>query len=96
MTDAYDVAGATVHPGIAERVLLRHAAVAEACVIGGAEGATAHVVLVPAAPAEVEPELRALLETLPVHARPTAIKYVASLPKNANGKVLRRRLSPAA
>jgi len=96
MADAYDVAGVTVHPGIAERVLLRHAAVAEACVIGGAAGAIAHVVLVPAASADVEPELRALLETLPVHARPTAINYVRSLPKNANGKVLRRRLSPAA
>jgi acyl-coenzyme A synthetase/AMP-(fatty) acid ligase len=49
-----------------------------------------------AASPEVDGELRALLETLPVPARPTAIKYVASLPKNVNGKVLRRRLSPAA
>jgi fatty-acyl-CoA synthase len=96
MEDAYDIAGTTVHPGIAERVLLRHAAVAEACVVGGADGTTAHVVLDPAASADVEAELGALLETLPVHARPTAMKYVASLPKNANGKVLRRRLSPAA
>lgn len=96
MVDAYDVDGTTVHPGIAERVLLRHAAVAEACVIGSAEGATAHVVLGVAASAELEAELRALLETLPVHARPTAMKYVASLPKNAHGKVLRRRLSSSA
>jgi acyl-CoA synthetase (AMP-forming)/AMP-acid ligase II len=96
MADAYDVAGTTVHPGIAERVLLRHAAVAEACVIGGAEGATAHLVLGPTASADVEAELGALLETLPAHARPTAVKYVASLPRNANGKVLRRRLSPVA
>jgi fatty-acyl-CoA synthase len=96
MADAYDVAGRTVHPGIAERVLLRHAAVADVCVIGGAEGATAHIVLGPAPSTAVDAELRALLATLPVHARPTAFKYVASLPKNANGKVLRRRLSPAA
>lgn len=96
MADAYKVAGTTVHPGIAERVLLRHAAVAEACVVGGPDGATAHIVLGPAAPADVEAELRALLETLPVHARPTAITYVASLPKNAHGKVLRRRLSSVA
>ena len=94
MADAYDVAGTAVHPGTAERVLLTHEAVVEACVIGGAEGATAHVVLGPIASAGVEAELRALLETLPVHARPTAITYVASLPKNANGKILRRRLSP--
>jgi fatty-acyl-CoA synthase len=96
MADAYDVAGTTVHPGIAERVLLRHAAVAEACVVGGPDGATAHIVLGPTATADVEAELRALSETLPVHARLTAINYVASLPKNAYGKVLRRRLSSAA
>jgi fatty-acyl-CoA synthase len=91
--DAYMSAGVLVHPGLAERVLLQHASVAEACVLGGDEGALAYVVLEPWAEAEVETQLWSLCrEHLPVHARPTEIRRVASLPKNPAGKILRHRI----
>jgi fatty-acyl-CoA synthase len=92
--DAYISAGVLVHPGLAERVLLQHTSVAEACVIGRNDGAVAYVVLEPWAEAGVEAELWSLCrEHLPVHARPAAIKRVASLPKNPAGKIMRHRIA---
>jgi len=89
--DAYVSAGKIVHPGIVERVLLEHPAVAEACVLGGDEGAVAYIVLAAgAAAAEVDGELPALCATrLAVHARPTAIEFVETLPRNPGGKIMR-------
>jgi len=79
-------AGVLVHPGLAERVLRQHPAVAEACVLGGADGAVAYVVLEPWAAAGVEAELQSLCrEQLPVYARPAAIERIVSLPKNPAG-----------
>ena len=91
--DAYMSAGVLVHPGVAERVLRQHPAVAEACVLGGADGAVAYVVLEPWAAAGVEAELLSLCrEQLPVYARPAAIERVVSLPKNPAGKIVRHRI----
>ena len=93
MSDAYISAGKVVHPGVVERVLLQHACVADACVIGGDNEAVAYVVLKAGAGAAIEHELFSLCrDQLPVHARPTAIEFVASLPRNPGGKILRHLL----
>ena len=101
MADAYVSAGNVVHPGVVEHVLLEHASVAEACVLGEDAEAVAYVVLKAGAGATVEHELFALCrEQLPAYARPTAIEFVASLPKNPAGKImrhlLRRETTPSA
>jgi fatty-acyl-CoA synthase len=88
--DAYMSGGTLVHPGFAERVLLRHPSVAEAVIVSGEQGAVAYVVLEPLADAGVEAELWSLSrQLLPAHARPVAIQRVASLPKNPAGKIMR-------
>jgi fatty-acyl-CoA synthase len=93
VADAYVSAGQVVHPGIAERVLLEHPSVAEACVLGGADGAVAYVVPAPGATTGIEAALLSLCaEHLPAHARPTAIELVASLPRNPGGKIMRHLL----
>jgi acyl-CoA synthetase (AMP-forming)/AMP-acid ligase II len=95
--DAYLSAGTLVHPGLAERVLLQHPAVAEACVVGREEGAVAYVVLETWIEADVEEELWSLCrDQLPVPARPAAIERVASLPRNPAGKIMRHLLPAAA
>jgi acyl-CoA synthetase (AMP-forming)/AMP-acid ligase II len=93
MEDAYLAAGQIVHPGLAERLLLQHAAVAEACVLGGDQGAVAYVVRSEGASAEIEADLLALCrDRLEVPACPAAIRFVDALPRNANGKILRHEL----
>jgi acyl-CoA synthetase (AMP-forming)/AMP-acid ligase II len=93
IADAYLSAGKVVHPGVVERVLLQHASVAEACVLGEDGRAVAYLVLKAGAGATVEHELFALCrDQLPVHARPAAIEFVASLPKNPAGKIMRHLL----
>jgi acyl-CoA synthetase (AMP-forming)/AMP-acid ligase II len=95
MEDAYVAAGEIVHPGLAERLLLQHPSVAEACVLGGEEGAVAYVVRAEGAPAEIESDLLALCrDRLALSACPVAIQFVGTLPRNANGKILRRELHP--
>jgi fatty-acyl-CoA synthase len=95
--DAYVSAGEIVHPGIVERVLLQHPSVAEACVLGGSSGGVAYVVLTAGAEAAtVESELFSLCrEQLPAYARPAAIEFVASLPRNPGGKIMRHLLGRA-
>jgi fatty-acyl-CoA synthase len=91
--DAYVSAGRLVHPGLAERVLLQHPAVAEACVIGGDDGAVAFIVTQDGAGAGVEEELRLLCrDQLPTYARPSAIERVASFPRNPGGKIMRHEM----
>ena len=93
MEDAYVAAGEVVHPGLAERLLLQHPAVAEACVLGGENGAVAYIVRAEGAPAETESTLLALCrDCLPLSACPAAIRFVGALPRSANGKILRREL----
>jgi acyl-CoA synthetase (AMP-forming)/AMP-acid ligase II len=93
MEDAYVAAGEIVHPGLPERVLLQHPSVADACVIGGEQGALAYVVRTEGAPAEIESDLLALCrDRLAPSACPAAIRFVSALPRSANGKILRREL----
>jgi acyl-coenzyme A synthetase/AMP-(fatty) acid ligase len=74
-------------------VLLQHPSVAEACVLGGDNGAVACIVLAAGATVGVAAELFRLCgEQLPAHERPVAIKFVASLPKNPGGKIMRHLL----
>ena len=98
MADAYVSAGEMVHPGVVERVLLQHVSVAETCVLGEDGRAVAYVVLKAGAEdTTIERELFSLCrEQLPAHARPTAFEFVASLPKNPAGKIMRHLLRRAA
>jgi acyl-coenzyme A synthetase/AMP-(fatty) acid ligase len=94
MRDAFVTDGEVVHPGLAERVLLQHPAVAEACMIGGARGRVAYVVLVAGARGDVAGELVSwCAERLGSRDRPAAIEVVPALPRNANGKILRHLVS---
>ena len=88
--DAYVSGGRLVHPGVAERLLLQHPAVAEVCVRGGDDGAVAYIVVEPGAGDGIEEELWSLCrDHLPPHARPSVIERVASFPKNPSGKIMR-------
>jgi acyl-CoA synthetase (AMP-forming)/AMP-acid ligase II len=70
-----------------------HPYVAEACVVGGEQGAVAYVVRAEGAPAEIESDLLALCRgRLAPSACPAAIRFVGALPRNANGKIVRRKL----
>ena len=93
MEDAYVAGGEMVHPGLAERLLLQHPSVAEACVLGGEQGAVAYVVGAEGATEAIESDLLALCRgRLAPAACPAAIRFVGTLPRNANGKILRREL----
>src|SRR5262249_61203767 len=88
MEDAYVVAGEIVHPGLAERLLLQHPSVVEACMLGGEQRATAYVVPAEGTSAEIASDLLALCrDRLPASACPAAIRFVGALPRNANGKI---------
>lgn len=92
--------GANIYPREVEEVLLRHPAVAEVSVVGRShaewgEEVLAFVVLrAPAATtATLEQELDALcLENIARFKRPRAYRFIAELPKNNYGKVLKTEL----
>lgn len=89
--------GENVYPAEVEKVLAAHPAVADVAVIGRPDdrwGETVTAVVVPVAGAEPD------LEDLQAHARtrlagykiPRRLELVDELPRNASGKVLKRRL----
>jgi fatty-acyl-CoA synthase len=89
--------GENIYPAEIERVLLEHAAVAEAAVIGVADPRWQEVpvafVVARAGGAVTEDELRAhLLSQLARFKVPRDINFVADLPRNALGKVQHFRL----
>ena len=95
--DVIVTGGKNVTPAEVEQALLEHAAVADAAVHGREDpewqhAVVASVVLVGGAEA-TEDDLRAFCrDRLAPHKVPKAVEFVAELPRNAQGKLLRDRL----
>jgi long-chain acyl-CoA synthetase len=91
--------GSNIYPREVEEVLLRHPAVAEACVVGRADREWGEVVvafIVPqGAPPTTEELDRLCLEHIARFKRPREYRFVESLPKNHYGKVLKTELRAA-
>jgi long-chain acyl-CoA synthetase len=92
--------GANVYPREVEEVLVRAPGVAEACVIGRpdadwGEVVVAYVVAGPCGAPSAESLDRFCLDHLARFKRPKAYRFVADLPKNAYGKVLKTELRTA-
>ena len=89
--------GSNIYPREVEEALLRHPALAEVSVVGRphadwGEEVVAFVVLRPGMPAK-EAELdRLCLESIARFKRPRAYRFLAALPKNNYGKVLKTEL----
>jgi acyl-CoA synthetase (AMP-forming)/AMP-acid ligase II len=87
--------GSNIYPREVEDVLLLHPAIKEACVFGAPDPKWGESV-VAAVVASVPLEADELLEHFRAHAasfkKPKRIEFVDALPKNANGKVLRREV----
>nr|WP_245684148.1 AMP-binding protein [Variovorax soli] len=87
--------GFNVYPSEVEAVLYQHDAVKEACVFAipddkWGEAVAAHVVLKPGRPADSQLLDAFCGERLAGFKRPRHIEFVAQLPKNPNGKVMRK------
>jgi acyl-CoA synthetase (AMP-forming)/AMP-acid ligase II len=89
--------GFNVYPSEVEAVLYQHEAVADACVFAipddkWGEAVAAHVVLKPGRHADAEAIARFCAPLLGGFKRPRHIEFVPSLPKNPNGKVMRKAI----
>ncbi len=89
--------GYNVYPREIEEVLYRHAAVAEAAVIGVphdslGEEVHAVVALKPGASATGDELVAFCRERLAAYKHPRAVRFVAALPKGPTGKILKREL----
>ncbi|MBI3706873.1 MAG: AMP-binding protein [Proteobacteria bacterium] len=89
--------GSNIYPREVEEVLLRHPAVAEASVVGAAdpewgESVVAFVVLRDGHTAAADELDRLCLDCIARFKRPKSYRFVASLPKNNYGKVLKTEL----
>jgi long-chain acyl-CoA synthetase len=91
------VSGFNVYPAEVEEVLLEHPAVAEAAVVGvphphTGEAVKAFVVLAPGETAHEDTLVSWCLDHLARYKCPSKVLFVDELPRNPNGKVLRRGL----
>ena len=89
--------GANVYPREVEEILVRAAGVAEACVIGRPDAewgeiVVAYVVASPGGAPTADALDRFCLDHLARFKRPKTYRFVAELPKNAYGKVLKTEL----
>jgi acyl-CoA synthetase (AMP-forming)/AMP-acid ligase II len=87
--------GFNVYPSEVEAVLFQHEAVQEACVFAipddkWGESVAAHVVLKPGRPADAALLDAFCAERLAGFKRPRRLEFVDTLPKNPNGKVMRK------
>ena len=97
-TDLIKTAGYKVGAGEVEAALLEHPAVREAAVIGApdedlGERIVAFVVCVGGASPRPEELSEHVARLLAPHKRPRLVRIVASLPRNAMGKVLKKELA---
>jgi long-chain acyl-CoA synthetase len=89
--------GVNVYPREVEEVLLRHPKIADVAVIGVAdtywgEAVKAVIVLKPTMKASIEEIIHFCDGKLARFKHPNTIEFVAALPRNSAGKVLKRRL----
>jgi acyl-CoA synthetase (AMP-forming)/AMP-acid ligase II len=89
--------GSNVYPREVEEVLLQHPAVSEVCVLGvpdelWVEAVKAIVVLKPGTTATAEEIIAFAGERMAGYKKPKSVDFVAELPKNPVGKVLKREL----
>ncbi|HET9531673.1 MAG TPA: long-chain-fatty-acid--CoA ligase [Blastocatellia bacterium] len=89
--------GSNVYPREVEEVLLRHPAVSEVCVIGvpdefWGEAVKAVVVLKEGAAASADEIIRFAALHMADYKKPKSVDFVAAIPRNAYGKVLKREL----
>jgi acyl-coenzyme A synthetase/AMP-(fatty) acid ligase len=95
------VSGFQVAPAEVERILFTHPGVADCAVYGipdprRGEVAKAAVVVAPWAPPPTEDELKAFVaERLATYKHLAAVDFLAEIPRNTGGKVLRRVLRDA-
>ncbi|HSD20049.1 MAG TPA: AMP-binding protein [Anaeromyxobacter sp.] len=100
-TDLIKTCGYKVGAGEVEAALLEHAAVREAAVIGVAdedlgERIVAFVVAAPGATPHPDELVEHVARLLAPHKRPRVVRLVATLPRNAMGKVLKKELAALA
>ncbi|BBZ47794.1 AMP-binding protein [Mycobacterium parmense] len=85
--------GSNIYPREVEEVLLEHAGVTEACVVGSPDPEWGEIVVAfivgTADPAELDAYL---LQRIARFKRPKRYEFIDELPKNSYGKVLRREL----
>ncbi|WP_395307827.1 AMP-binding protein [Mycobacterium sp. AMU20-3851] len=85
--------GSNIYPREVEEVLVEHAGVEEACVVGAPDEEWGEVIVAFIVGTAAEAELDAhLLERIARFKRPKHYVYVDELPKNSYGKVLKREL----
>jgi long-chain acyl-CoA synthetase len=98
--DLIIVSGFNVYPAEVEQVLVNHPAVAEAAVVGvphphTGEAVKAFVVMAEGADVDEDTLIEHSLDYLARYKCPTKVLFVSELPRNANGKVVRRQLDDA-
>ena len=89
--------GENIYPNEVEQVLYQHSAVREACVFGipdekWGEMVTAAVTIKPGTSVTEEELIDFCKQCLAKYKTPKKVTFLDSLPKNANGKILRREL----
>ena len=91
--------GENVYPKEVENVLYRHPAVQEAAVIGIPDPywvESVHALVVPKADAQATSEeiISFCREQIAHYKAPRSVEFVESLPKNPQGKILKREIRP--
>jgi malonyl-CoA/methylmalonyl-CoA synthetase len=95
-TDLIKSGGYKIGAGEIENALLEHPAVAEAAVTGEPDDDLGERIVAWVVPAGAEPPPEELADhvarLLAPHKRPRVVRYLASLPRNDMGKVMKRAL----